>query len=289
MGVMSQKKFTEKQIKWGVALSVLVFHFAILATSVDVLSVKTALESDEKVIKLKLKKMQQIVQTHNKEKTDQFVESKYLSQNNSMVDRQTKARVVDRYQEATAGNRGKDNDEFKGEEAKVKSLKDLKFSDLAFQKTEKLAVEKFRKKSKRGVLTKKQNTRNPSNNDFLDDVDLGDFTQLNTQEYEFYGFYHRIRNKLEQFWGRNLRNSAEKFFRAGRRLPASQNLVTSVQITINKLGEIVNVKINSTSGIRELDDAAVQSFNEAGPFPNPPSKMLKNGEATISWNFVVSS
>ena len=33
--------------------------------------------------------------------------------------------------------------------------------------------------------------------------------------------------------------------------------------------------------------SAIDAFNEAGPFPNPPRKMLKNGVATITWDFVV--
>jgi protein TonB len=58
---------------------------------------------------------------------------------------------------------------------------------------------------------------------------------------------------------------------------------------INHKGEIVHVKVIGTSGVRELDEAAVESFNKAGPFPNPPQGMLKNGVATIEWGFVVKS
>lgn len=75
-------------------------------------------------------------------------------------------------------------------------------------------------------------------NDYVEEVALGDFTHLNTVEYKFYGFYHRIRQKLEQFWGRSILEKAANIFRAGRRLPASENLITSLQVTLNESGEI---------------------------------------------------
>jgi outer membrane biosynthesis protein TonB len=44
-----------------------------------------------------------------------------------------------------------------------------------------------------------------------------------------------------------------------------------------------------TSGIKELDDAAIESFNDAGPFPNPPKGLVVDGKVTIEWGFVVKS
>ena len=47
--------------------------------------------------------------------------------------------------------------------------------------------------------------------------------------------------------------------------------------------------LKSTSGVEELDAAAIESFNKAGPFPNPPKEMLENGRAKIEWGFVVKT
>ena len=124
---------------------------------------------------------------------------------------------------------------------------------------------------------------------FLEDIPLGDFTRLNTQEYEFYGFYNRIRQKLEQFWGVNIQEQADKIYKEGRSLASDSNLITGLTISLNGKGEIVQIRVNSTSGMKELDEAAIQSFNQAGPFPNPPKGMLKDGKATIEWGFVVNT
>ena len=126
-------------------------------------------------------------------------------------------------------------------------------------------------------------------NDFVEDVPLGDMTRLNTIEFKYYGFYHRIRQKLEQHWGNTLREKASKLFKTGRRLPANENMVTSLTIILDIKGNIVRVAVKGTSGVKELDDAAIESFNKAGPFPNPPKGMMKSGRAQIEWGFVVKS
>ena len=124
-------------------------------------------------------------------------------------------------------------------------------------------------------------------NDYVEDVPLGDVTSLNTIEYKYFGFYNRIKQKLEQFWGRSLKEKADAIYRSGRRMPASADRITSVVVTIDAKGNIIDVAIASTSGMRELDEAAVESFNKAGPFPNPPKGMITNGVAKIEWGFVV--
>ncbi len=71
--------------------------------------------------------------------------------------------------------------------------------------------------------------------------------------------------------------------------PQEAVLLTSLIIKMNEAGEIVKIQLKSTSGIKELDQVAIDSFNQAGPFPNPPKGMMKNGLATIQWGFAVES
>jgi TonB family protein len=111
----------------------------------------------------------------------------------------------------------------------------------------------------------------------------------NTTEFKYYGFYHRIRQKLEQYWGSTIQSKAKNLYKSGRRLPASENLITAITVTLDDRGNILDIKIDGTSGIRELDQAAIESFNKAGPFPNPPKGLLVGGRAVIQWGFVVKS
>jgi len=126
-------------------------------------------------------------------------------------------------------------------------------------------------------------------NDYLDDIPLGELTQLNTKEYKFYGFYYRIKKKLEQHWGQSLQQKADTLMKQGRRLPADVHRITGLKVHLDAKGAIIKVDVKNTSGSIELDDAAIESFRKAGPFPNPPVEMVNNGVVTIEWGFVVKT
>jgi protein TonB len=232
------------------------------------------------------------------------IDSQFLGEKDQSYDRQTIASKVDIFNKAALGQR---TGELNGDKiqditkakaktpvAKTTGLgKKVSLNDLSLTNenlTEAMNKAESLNTAKLGVKNGDSTSRGlSSNNDFVETVPLGDFTHLNTTEFKYYGFYHRIRQKLEQFWGNSIREKAKTMYMSGRRIPATENLITSITVDINDKGEIVHVKVIGTSGVRELDEAAVESFNKAGPFPNPPQGMLKNGVATIEWGFVVKS
>lgn len=180
--------------------------------------------------------------------------------------------------------------------------RDLSLSDLVLENLDDKAINNFEINSKKnnerfqnkgiqqGIKNGDENSLGLSmNNDFIEDVPLGDMTNLNTVQFKYFGFYSRIRKQLEQYWGYSLKEKAEKLFRTGRILSPNENFVTSLQIIIDNSGNVIKVVIIGSSGNKDLDDAAVESFNKAGPFPNPPKGMLEEGIATIEWGFVVKS
>lgn len=301
MDSLMQKFNIDRKLKIFIGCS-LVFHLVLLVSQAPNFDIKNSLsKADETVIKLKLmnssKTKRQIVQTQEaKDKLEKKLKEAYLGKKDNFVARETKAATIGSFKSAAKGVKDglKENREKKSQVKKRKNLKNLKLSDLAvapnFKRMDiakkQATVSSQRKGLKNG--TSKQSGLSRSN-DFIKDVPLGDFTQLNTQEFAFYGFYHRIRQKLEQFWGVNIQEQAEKIMKSGRTIASGQNHLTSLIISINSTGEIVKVRIKSTSGLKELDEAAVKSFNQAGPFPNPPKGMIKNGHATIEWGFVVNT
>lgn len=244
-----------------------------------------------------LSQRRQIVQSEDSASKEKKKDA-YLSDKTRSFDRQTVSKNTDTFSKAAMGNSAVTQKAQTGEaETKAKkkpNLKDMKLSDFGISPHE-IAAPSKAARAPASESVKGMKNGNPlsqglsATNDYVEEVALGDFTHLNTVEYKFYGFYHRIRQKLEQFWGKSIQEKAANIFRAGRRLPASENLITSLQVTLNEKGEIVAVKILGASGVKELDDAAVESFNEAGPFPNPPKELLVNGKATIDWGFVVKS
>ena len=252
----------------------------------------------------------QIVQTQDSDLEYKKTKDQFLTEKNNYFERQTVARNVDVFKNVKAGSlsanqKSKEvttNTQSKAEKShkekninKRLNLKDLAVSDLGA--IPKMEDQKTQNNSTNPQNQKKSVTQNAgqsgqgvsSTNDYVKDIALGDFTKLNGQEFKHYGFYNRIRQKLEQFWGRNIQDETRRIFSRGGRMVASESHVTSLAIFLNEQGEIVKVKINSSSGYQELDKAATDAFNQAGPFPNPPKDMFVNGLVKIEWGFVVNT
>lgn len=83
-----------------------------------------------------------------------------------------------------------------------------------------------------------------STNDYIEDVPLGDVTNLNTVEFKYYGFYHRIRQELEQFWGRSIQEKASAIFRDGSGLQTGERY-NRTQENRNRLGRMRGQSINT--------------------------------------------
>ena len=270
----------------------LVLHLIFMITNIEVPSFLSDANKEElmphEAFKIRVvDQAKQIVE--NVDENGEVANDAYLGKADNRVDRQTKSRNVDTFKKAGIGSTSNEVSQSQSQSQSKnnadKTNKGFKLSDLGVGKDEKLA-----KSAALGIKNGDQHSTGiGSSNDYLEDIPLSDFTKLNTQEYKFYGFYHRIRQKLEQFWGNNIRTQAEKLFKQGRHIASGTKLVTSLEIIINERGEIVKVNINGTSGVQELDQASIDAFNQAGPFPNPPKDMLENGHARIGWSFVVNT
>lgn len=272
--------------------------------------------SPEKLKSIKAAMNKQIVATESSKNNSQTNNSRFLSEKNQTFERQTMAAANGAFKEAGLGEKnGTGNVAAEIQNTKVASTpqknkkinnKPLSLSDLGgfnakdVDKVEKEMNDEFArlnqkiaKEQKSGAFGLKNGKSGKlglaQSNDFVEEVPLGDMTNLNTTEFKYYGFYHRIRQQLEQHWGSSIRDKAKNLYRSGRRMPASDNLITSVTVTLDGRGQIVDMQIEGTSGVRELDQAAIESFNKAGPFPNPPKGLLVGGRATIQWGFVVKS
>lgn len=281
----------------GFAALILVAHFVSFWAEIrHSFEIATPSETEIQVVPMtqeewdKFKAKKQIVQNEDSGKKEKPKDTAFLGETDRSYDRQTVAKTIDSFNKAAKGNSSIDAQAQKAQ-SKKKALKDLKLSDIGTHDLGSPKVQRapasFAKKGLENGDEKSQGLS--STNDYIEDVALGDFTQLNTVEYKYYGFFNRIRGKLEQYWGKSLKDKADALYKSGRRLPASDQYVTSLVITMSAEGQILHVQVKSSSGVRELDDAAIDSFKAAGPFPNPPHGLIVNGKATIEWGFVVKS
>lgn len=306
-------------LKW-VLLATIVAHLSVIKFDVGLVPIgkdsfkpkptPVKFMSADELAKIKRAMPKQIVRTDQTGENKKDPKAKYLGKSDQFFNKQTMAAKIDSYQKGGRGNATRTNlsDSAKGSKKKSKkvakkakkavkkklSLSDLGAAGLAIPTTAPKAIqEQQARRARRQVAGTKNGDISgkgiAANNDFIEDVELGDITRLNTVEYKYFGFYERIRTKLEQYWGNSLREKARAYMQSGRRLPANENLITALTIFLNSQGEITKVLLKGSSGLNILDDAAIESFNKAGPFPNPPKGMLKDGHAKIQWSFVVKS
>jgi len=124
--------------------------------------------------------------------------------------------------------------------------------------------------------------------DYIKGMNEGDRTALNTREYMFFGYFQRIRNRLDIAWSATLRDKLEKMYRKGRRIASDKEFKTRTWVVLDDKGSVVNVRLMEESGVYDLDDAAIAAFNEAGPFPTPPKGLInERGQVEVNWDFVL--
>mgnify|MGYP000278784142 CR=1 FL=1 len=127
-------------------------------------------------------------------------------------------------------------------------------------------------------------------NDYLKKVNPGLETMLNTREFKYFTYYQRIRKQLSHYWEPKLKEKLNRLFKQGRKIASQQDRITKVLIVLNDSGTLVNVQVINESGVADLDDAAIEAFRAAAPFPNPPRGIVEtDGTVKIRWDFIVES
>ena len=97
-------------------------------------------------------------------------------------------------------------------------------------------------------------------NDYLKDVKSGAQTLLNAREFVYYSYYNRIRNQLQQYWEPSIKVKFLKLVKSGRNIASSGDKLTKVLITLNNQGTLIKVQVVEESGVRDLDDAAIEEI-----------------------------
>jgi TonB family protein len=269
-----------KSLRQSISFSV-VFH-ALILTAWLLLLGKQATQPPPKVTWIELEPpskqdRQRIVQTAPGDHVKDPTADSFLGKQNQTVDRQT----VSRDKNVTMGKaqaRPKAPSESETEKKKRTVAPEISKLGVAM-------IPNFKETPKDEPQWADQGSEAK---DYVKGVKESERTALNTREYVFYGYYQRIRGRLERAWIPILREKLIRFHRAGRHLASDKEHVTSLKVILNSKGEIIRVKMLDESGSQELDDAAVRAFNNAGPFPNPPQGMLDfRGEIEIPWQFVL--
>lgn len=263
-------------------------------------------ESTQPVQKVPEKEKRQIVEQDEKPINDEISEkAKFLSAHNQVVKKQTIASNLGEFRNRkdkslSQGNGGKP---IKVEDLKpkmdfTKILEKKKIQEQVFERTLEENALKVREAKEENFKTASPQNQKPGTGgadisqttDHVKDLEKGMETLLSTREFVYYSFYARIRRQLNQHWGGKVREKMTKIVKEGRSIASSDDKITKLLITLNRKGQLVKVQVLSDSGVRDLDDAAIEAFQEAAPFPNPPAGIVEtDGTIKIRWDFILEA
>lgn len=234
-------------------------------------------------------------------------DAKFLSEHNQMVKEEQKSAIVDIFKQTqndSGGDprpKGPEKADRAEKKAAQKSVDQISLADLG-----RLDMTNFKRSMAKEVernptainseaasaggsgMDAQKPGETAANNDYLPDVKKqGVQTLLNSREFVYFSYFKRIRERLEMFWGPKIREKVERISATGKHLSGTDK-ITGVTVALNSQGRIVKVDLIERSGVREIDDAAVEAFNKAGPFPNPPQGLMEaDGLIRVRWDFVL--
>ena len=125
---------------------------------------------------------------------------------------------------------------------------------------------------------------------YIQGVKLGEVTALNTKEFVFFSYFERVRRQLDQAWQPIVKQNVGRLLKGGRQLASNSDFVTRTLVTMNERGEILRIQLLEQSGTEDLDQAAIDALNKAGPYPNPPRGLIdSSGQVHIRWDFILKT
>jgi TonB family protein len=233
----------------------------------------------------------QIVQQNTKPLNDEKPEdSKYLGEHNQKVVKETRAaksgEFTNQADKVDAQETPQKQAQPKSKLGKGLDLKDKTLNGVPILQALKPSFDWDKVESKSGSRRQVAS----KTDDYLKDVEISAQTLLSTREFLYYSYYNRIRAQLKQYWEPRIKEKVKKIFSQGRQIASEEDRITKVIITLNQGGILVKVQVIGESGIRDLDDAAVEAFRQAAPFPNPPKGIIgADGLIKIRWDFILEA
>ena len=120
--------------------------------------------------------------------------------------------------------------------------------------------------------------------DDLRGVEEGDETLLNSRSFKYAGFLNRVKETVGRVWVQKVQDEAGKRDPSGQ-LYSYKDRRTVVEFTLDRQGEITDVKVAASSGVPYLDSVAVDAFRIVQRFPNPPPGLIPENPGVVSLPF----
>jgi len=293
---MTHKDFKlKKPILYSFALHLVIFLFVVLLSAVPILERKSEVSDEDKYVYIDFdlddNLQNRIVRTDVGQESKDAAKDAFLGEKTIQVQEQMVKRADSSFESQPEASEPMESED--QAQAKVEGQEELtrgalsRFGVPIFSPGDQLRrVEE--KDAPRWVDHSKNSFHRVSGGEYVEGLKEGEITALNTKEYVFYSYYQRIRQQLDLSWKPILREALIKRVHTGRHLASDMSHITKTVVILNQAGEVIRVRVLEESGSHDLDGAAVEAFNKAGPFPNPPRGLINpNGEIEVRWDFVL--
>jgi TonB family protein len=123
--------------------------------------------------------------------------------------------------------------------------------------------------------------------DDLRGIEEGDETLLNSRSFRYAGFLNRVKETVARIWVQEVQDEAQRHDPNGQ-IYSYKDRRTVVEFSLDKMGEIRDVRLSVSCGVDYLDRTALDAFKRAERFPNPPPGLIGDqGVVTLPFAFTL--
>lgn len=216
---------------------------------------------------------QQIVSQEEFNKITPKRQTSYLSKEDKTVDQETQAMLNGLFHQADQHKRLKNRQFSKSVDRNISSRE----SSLADKITAPISVDLSAIESE-NVFQETDSRALSRTMDFLPRVEFGSHTLLNTREFIYYSYFARMKEQLYWRWTQYIKKELlERAFSFNKFVNEykSRYFSTSLYVYLSPEGEVQDMRVVKSSGVEDIDSAALHAFLLAEPFPNPPRGLIE--------------
>ncbi len=109
-----------------------------------------------------------------------------------------------------------------------------------------------------------------------------DIEALSAKSQVYASFFYRLKHKVAQNWDPN---GVWRRIDPERTVYGTATRRTEVRVSLSPSGELADILVTVSSGVKELDDEGVRAFRAAAPFVEPPEGLVQaDGRITFAFS-----
>lgn len=123
---------------------------------------------------------------------------------------------------------------------------------------------------------------------YIPGVKQGSFSALNTDQFTYYTFFERMNEQLRYRWVSLVRSYLNSLSETDLARLTRQDKYFQVEVVLDTDGKYMKGFIHHSSGEHPIDMTAIDAFQAAAPFPNPPKGLVEDdGYIHLHYNFLL--